>query len=349
MLMHAGKAGDVVNYCLVMGGHRYVGVVKDPSYHYAHGGLPMEGWHMGVHDNPQFSYITETLPDKVIVPYIDIDGCPVPITDLNRHACRPAYFILKLPKTALPIGDTVIEVQINGQRRDYVVSRPDFALHRRGRDMGRMYDKLMDLPDGAFDLQTDNGRDSSLDVHVKDKRIPGMDYLVFMKSKDTVIDLNNVFSWTEEGWITIQVQKGLPVGRYKLAVMYATNDADEWRIVTQGNVVIKDRNPEQLNIELDKDTAKDVVIDLTLYNIQDVTKYNPKFKAYIYDMSNGGEGTELTVIRNENNISVQFPAMQEANDLEWECFYSIMSDSEHEGNDAWVPMVEGSVTIKEQL
>lgn len=41
--------------------------------------------------------------------------------------------------------------------------------------------------------------------------------------------------------------------------------------------------------------------------------------------------------------------MQEANDLEWECFYSIMSDSEHEGNDAWVPMVEGSVTIKEQL
>lgn len=71
--------------------------------------------------------------------------------------------------------------------------------------MGRMYDKLMDLPDGSFDLQTDNGRDSSVDVHVKDKRIPGMDYLVFMKSKDTVIDLNNVFSWTEEGWITIQV------------------------------------------------------------------------------------------------------------------------------------------------
>lgn len=215
--------------------------------------------------------------------------------------------------------------------------------------MGRMYDKLMDLPDGAFDLQTDNGRDSSVDVHVKDKRIPGMDYLVFMKSKDTVIDLNNVFSWTDEGWITIQVQKGLPVGKYKLAVMYATNDADEWRIVTQGNVVIKDRNPEQLNIELDKDTAKEVAIDLTLYNIQDTTKYNPKFKAYIYDMSNGGEGTELTVVRDGNDIFVYFPAMQEANDLEWECFYSIMSDSEHEGNDAWVPMVEGSVTIKEQL
>lgn len=71
--------------------------------------------------------------------------------------------------------------------------------------MGRMYDKLMDLPDGAFDLQTDNGRDSSVDVHVRDKRIPGMDYLVFMKSKDTVIDLNNVFSWTEEGWIIIKV------------------------------------------------------------------------------------------------------------------------------------------------
>lgn len=86
--------------------------------------------------------------------------------------------------------------------------------------------------------------------------------------------------------------------------MYATNDADEWRIVTQGNVVIKDRNPEQLNIELDKDTAKEVAIDLTLYNIQDTDKYNPKFKAYIYDMSNGGAGAELTVVRNGNDIFV---------------------------------------------
>lgn len=131
--------------------------------------------------------------------------------------------------------------------------------------------------------------------------------------------------------------------------MYATNAVDEWRIVTQGNVVIKDRHPEQFDVELDKGIAKEVAIDLTLYNIQDTTKYNPKFKAYIYDMTNGGQGTELAVVRNENNISVHFPAMQEANDLEWECFYSIMSDSEHEGNDSWVPMVEGSVKIKEQL
>lgn len=86
--------------------------------------------------------------------------------------------------------------------------------------------------------------------------------------------------------------------------MYATNNADEWRIVTQGNVVIKDRNPEQLSVELDKDTAKEVAIDLTLYNIQDTAKYNPKFKAYIYDMANGGEGTELTVVRNGNDIFV---------------------------------------------
>jgi hypothetical protein len=40
------------------------------------------------------------------------------------------YWILTLPPRALPMGDSEVEVCVNGKVRSYIIQRPAFAVHR---------------------------------------------------------------------------------------------------------------------------------------------------------------------------------------------------------------------------
>ena len=116
ILLHAGKSTDCVHYCLIVGGARKEGVVKDPTYPYVNGLDGRERDRNMFNKTPDFAYKTTDLPDEVYVPKVNIKGCPTPITELNKAEER-TYFILKLPRTALPVGDSVIQVSINGRVR----------------------------------------------------------------------------------------------------------------------------------------------------------------------------------------------------------------------------------------
>lgn len=337
LLLHAGKAGDIVHYCILVGGHRIIGYVKDPSYRHVKG-LDWDKPSPREFTAPQLSYITETLPDNVVIPKIDVNGCPMPITELNHEECRPAYYILKLQTTGLPIGDSIIEVAINGKRRNYIVTRPDFHIHRHhSRNLGKLYNRLLTLPDGSFDLQTDNGKSTTVDVHVLDKKLPDVEYIAFMQSKNAMITLD--FSWTESGWITIKVPQGIPTGFYKLVLTYSTDD-ENWKIVTQGNVRVKEREEDELNIEYEPGVATDVAVELEQYNV-DADK--TQFKAYLYTMQETGEGQgeELETRVEDGNLIVTVPALEDDEiTREWCCFYSIFDGS-------WVAMSGGTVTVQE--
>lgn len=266
LLLHAGKVGDRVHYALVMGGNRTEGVVKDPSYPYLDGLGGHERTHYAAGERPQFSYITEVLPDNVYVPFVRVGDCPVPITELFTEPCRPAYFILKLPDTGLPVGDTIVEVSINGRRRNYIVQRPDFAVHRKhGRDLTAKYRKLTAQPDGMFELQTDNGRSCKADIHLLTRSIPdGARYLVYMANGEYSITLDYV--WKGRELIVVKLPQGLPTGRYKCVASY-TMDNETWTEITQGHVTVTERKQDEMDVTVQPDEPYTLDIDLAPYNV----------------------------------------------------------------------------------
>ena len=66
MLLHSGVATDCVHYCLIVGGNRREGVVKDPSYPFVNG---MDGREMDknkFNKAPDFAYkTTDFVGDKL--------------------------------------------------------------------------------------------------------------------------------------------------------------------------------------------------------------------------------------------------------------------------------------------
>lgn len=233
LLLHAGRPGDIVNYCVVVGGNRIEGVVKDPSYGYVNG---LDGREMDVNimtKRPQFSYITKHLPDGITIPKLNINGCPVKITELNC-SIDPVYFILKMPATSLPVGDTVVQVSINGHRRDYIVSRAYFGVHAcQSRDLSGLYKKQYNSPEGAFELKFYNNKQYSVDVHIINDVKPETRYMVYMFNREVVVDLG--FTWTPSGLLKVNFQSGLPAGRYRCVVAYS-NDNKHWKRAIAGYV-----------------------------------------------------------------------------------------------------------------
>lgn len=339
LLLHAGAAGDRVHYAMVVNGNRCEGVVRDPSYEYRNGMDGNERSRARRHEVPQFTYITETLPDNVTVPFVRVGDCPVPITELQGEPCRPAYFILKLPDTGLPVGDTVIQVSINGRRRDYHVHRPEFAVHNCGlRDLGPTYRKLVGQPDGMFDLQTDNGREVKADVHVITKGVPrDAAYLVYMANDKYAITLD--FSWTDSGLIVITLQQGLPAGRYKCVVAWSA-DNEHWTELVQGHVVVEEREQDDMPVEIEPGLAYTERVDLRPYNVPHLLGSTTLFRAIGYDAD--GQGTDLGCSVDGDYLVVEFPAQQAdaQSVVEWTCYFSTI-----EG--VWVAMAGGDVTVKD--
>lgn len=139
-LAHAGDIQDNVTYSINLRGHR-PGTIKDPEYEFAGSWdntttqLPegMFAAEMDVSEWPNFLRTSTTLPEGILIPRKVCCGCPIPINELPHLEDIETvwYWVLELPKRALPVGDTTIEVCINGKVRTYVVHRPHFAIHRK--------------------------------------------------------------------------------------------------------------------------------------------------------------------------------------------------------------------------
>lgn len=158
MLIHCGYATDIVNYSLVLPGWHH-GVIKDPGYnflwpdwealcsHHHHAHNHHHKHHIHWYDDPcfwkQFLTVSDQLPDDVMIPRRKVHGCPIPITELtDAEPPELRYFILKLPPRALPVGDTTLDVTVNGRVLHYIIQRPAFSIHsHRGTGYIQLLDK----------------------------------------------------------------------------------------------------------------------------------------------------------------------------------------------------------------
>lgn len=142
MLIHAGDETDIVNYAIDLRGLKE-GTVKDPTYAFTGENdayvVSQQGMHALVDDLkaikewPDFMTIQKSMPTGAIIPKRVFCGCPIPITEWPgvNDVENLRYWILQLPVRALPVGDTVVEVCVNGNIYKYVVKRPKFAIHNK--------------------------------------------------------------------------------------------------------------------------------------------------------------------------------------------------------------------------
>lgn len=141
-LLHAGAVTDEVSYALDIRGIR-PGVIKDPDYEFVGG---TDSWQRELPHQallptfdrsswPDFMRTSNELPLQILIPRKVCCGCPIPIDELPHLADLESvwYWILELPVRALPEGDTVIEVCVNGKLKKYTVQRPAFAIHEKSK------------------------------------------------------------------------------------------------------------------------------------------------------------------------------------------------------------------------
>lgn len=298
MLLHSGVATDCVHYCLVVGGNRKEGVVKDPSYPFVNG---MDGREMDknkFNKAPDFAYKTTDLPDEVYIPKVNIKGCPIPITELNK-AKDKTYFILKLPRTALPQGDTVIQVSINGRLRQYIVQRPTFFIHTKHKNISNSYVKLGDTPETKFNIEIEQAQDSTIeiDTNVKTENTTYSAQLIHPTYGDILVAVD----WEEDGdKVYVTVPAGLPSGHYVLVVAYST-DGEEYFRLTKGYVEIK---PTEVQV-LEADTEIDSTVELE-YSIPETTRTSQQIKVLCKNETEEQFPVEYGVT--ENGISFTTPS-----------------------------------------
>ena len=298
MLLHSGVDTDCVHYCLIVGGNRREGVVKDPSYPFVNG---MDGREMDrnkFNKAPDFAYKTTDLPDEVYIPRVNIKGCPIPITELNK-AKDKTYFILKLPRTALPQGDTVIQVSINGRLRQYIVQRPTFFIHAKHKNISNSYVKLGDTPETKFNIEIEQAQDSTIeiDTNVKTENTTYSAQLIHPAYGDILVAID----WEEDGdKVYVTIPAGLPSGHYVLVVAYST-DGEEYFRLTKGYVEIK---PTEVQV-LEADTEIDSTVELE-YSIPETTRTSQQIKVICKNAQD--EQVTIDYGITENGISFTTPS-----------------------------------------
>lgn len=154
MMIHAGAIGDVVSYSIRVRGWR-AGVIKDPKYSFygADDMTPIQrprymfSKPLDTSSWPDFSFkVDDNSTDEefskfgnAIIPFVVCNGSPISILDIldNKveegilHPADACVWIIDLPVRTLPVGESEVEVTINGEVRKYIVSRPSFSIHRR--------------------------------------------------------------------------------------------------------------------------------------------------------------------------------------------------------------------------
>lgn len=177
MLLHAGKSTDKVSYAIALRG-KHPGVIKDPGYEFTGNTdfttvqLPHQAMSAPVDTSrwPDFLRVTDTLPEAVLIPRRACNGCLIPLHEwpFLKDLDTVWYWILELPVRALPVGDSVVEVCVNGRVHKYTVQRPAFAIHRKDGRTALYYDYVPvyaeDAPEVHVDIQA--GKQGSIAVEL---------------------------------------------------------------------------------------------------------------------------------------------------------------------------------------
>lgn len=154
MMIHAGVIDDKVSYAIRVRGCR-AGVIKDPKYNFygVDDMTPIQrprymfSKPLDTSKWPDFSFKIDDNSteeefikfDSAIIPFVVCNGSPISILDIldNKveaglvHPADACIWIIDLPVRALPVGESEVEVTINGEVRKYIVSRPAFSIHRK--------------------------------------------------------------------------------------------------------------------------------------------------------------------------------------------------------------------------
>lgn len=135
ILLHCGFETDKVYYTVHIPGPDH-GRIKDPGYPFKNHDLEnhdmVKPAEKEVEKWAEFMYTRKALPPQTLIPIRMCRGIPTPITELtDAEDDEKVYFILELPESSLPWGDTVIEVSENGRVHNYIVQRPEFGVHSR--------------------------------------------------------------------------------------------------------------------------------------------------------------------------------------------------------------------------
>lgn len=154
MMIHAGVIDDKVSYSIRVRGCR-AGVIKDPKYNFygVDDMTPIQrprymfSKPLDTSKWPDFSFKIDDNSteeefikfDSAIIPFVVCNGSPISILDIldNKveaglvHPADACVWIIDLPVRALPVGESEVEVTINGEIRKYIVSRPAFSIHRK--------------------------------------------------------------------------------------------------------------------------------------------------------------------------------------------------------------------------
>lgn len=238
--VHCGEDGDDVHYAVATSGGKR-GVIKDPSYNYGPAPTIVQARILAYQDKmPQFLTISEVLPPHAIVPKLKVKGCPIPLTE-RPDLERPLYWVLTLPPNALPPGDTVIEVIVNGRLRRYVVQRPRFAIHSC-RDITPRFKGYQHQEGEDFDVAIKEGEEKNIVIRMKDvierpELLEGATYRASCQFGNTTTELQVV---ADNDVVTITIPAmGPGVGTWKSEFeLYG-----EWINLAAGDLIIVPTQP----------------------------------------------------------------------------------------------------------
>jgi hypothetical protein len=124
LCVYCGLPGSKVYYSLGVPGWDF-GFIQDVQY-YIDNDYPEEIINRVRDCGVTLAEMTELLSD-VIVPVVDINGWPIPITEIPLE--NKAYWVLDIPKFILPPGDTRVQISAAGRVVKYTIHRPTFTIH----------------------------------------------------------------------------------------------------------------------------------------------------------------------------------------------------------------------------
>ena len=124
LCVYCGLPGSKVYYSLGVPGWDF-GFIQDVQY-YIDNNYPEEIINKVRDCGVTLEEVTELLSD-VIVPVVDINGWPIPITEIPLE--NKAYWVLDIPKFVLPPGDTRVQISAAGRVVKYTIHRPTFTIH----------------------------------------------------------------------------------------------------------------------------------------------------------------------------------------------------------------------------
>ena len=124
LCVYCGLPGSKVYYSLGVPGWDF-GFIQDVQY-YIDNKYPEEIINRVRDCGVTLEEVSE-LPSDVIVPVADINGWPIPITEIPLE--NKAYWVLDIPKFILPPGDTRVQISAAGRVVKYTIHRPTFTIH----------------------------------------------------------------------------------------------------------------------------------------------------------------------------------------------------------------------------